>query len=580
MAPESPPLPRLRRRPVPEGSPLPGLHPVLDRVYRARGVTAAELDLSLAGLASRHDLGGLEEAAALVADTVAAGGRILVVADFDADGATGCALLLRALGDMGAQAPDYLVPDRQRHGYGLSPAVVELAAARRPDLLITVDNGITSLAGVEAARAAGMAVVVTDHHLPGPALPAADAIVDPNLPGDPFPSKHLAGVGVAFYLAAAVRARLDACGWFGRARPRPRLDRYLDLVALGTVADVVPLDRNNRILVHQGLGRLRSGQGCAGIRALLEAGRRDPGRAVAADLGFCVGPRLNAAGRLEDMGLGIRCLLEDDPGRARRLAAELDELNARRREIEAGMRAEAEALVEGLDPGSGGLPAGVCLFEPDWHQGVVGIVAGRMKDRLHRPVVAFARDRGGMLKGSARSVRGCHIRDAVAAVDRDHPGLIRRFGGHAMAAGLVLAEGGLETFSARIARAVEARLGPVPPEPEIWTDGLLEEAHLDLATAETLRGAGPWGQAFPEPLFEGRFRVRHRRVVGETHLRLRLETAGGREVDAIFFGGAPLADACAGGEVELVYRLDVNEYRGRCLQLVVEGLAPPGWLDA
>ncbi|MGH8370310.1 MAG: DHHA1 domain-containing protein, partial [Gammaproteobacteria bacterium] len=453
------------------------------------------------------------------------------------------------------------------------------AAQRQPDLIITVDNGISSLAGVAAAHAAGIRVLVTDHHLPGAELPAADAIVNPNLPGDGFPSKSLAGVGVVFYLLMALRAHLRTQGWFeARGIAEPNLAEFLDIVALGTVADLVALDHNNRVLVAQGLARLRAGRGIPGIHALLETGKRDAARLTAADLGFTVGPRLNAAGRLTDMSLGIECLLTDDLARARQLATRLDELNHERRDIEAQMQDDALRILDGMgmhddDPD---LPFGLCLFDETWHQGVVGIVASRIKERVHRPVIAFARADDGSLKGSGRSVKGLHLRDALEAVSTRHPGLIEKFGGHAMAAGLSLGANQFQAFADAFDTEVRRLLSPEDMTGIIHTDGELEPEFLTLECAALLRDAGPWGQGFPEPSFDGEFRLLERRLVGGAHLKLALmQPITGQRLDAIAFRqtGEHLPADCE--RVRIVYRPDVNEFRGeRCLQLLVEHVEP------
>ena len=542
--------------------------PVLARLYAARGVrSAAELDLGLGGLAPVGSLEGVEAAAELLAAHLARGARILVIGDFDADGATSTALLVRVLRTLGADV-SYLVPDRFVHGYGLSPALVRDAAQRAPALLVTVDSGINCHPGVALARELGMEVLVTDHHLPGETLPPATAIVNPALPGQAFPSRCLAGVGVAFYLAAALARRVGA--------DKGLVPGLLDLVALGTVADLVPLDRNNRILVEHGLRRIRAGACCAGITALLRAGNRDPRTAVTTDLAFAAGPRLNAAGRLDDMSVGIECLLSDDPGRAGELATLLSSLNEERKQIEAQMQQEALRAVAGLEPAAGRLPPVLCVHRPGWHSGVVGLVAARLKERYHRPVVAFAADDGGMLKGSARSVPGLHIRDALADVDALHPGLIERFGGHAMAAGLTLAPGSLGDFRTALAAAVAARLEPGLLDGEIVSDGELPEEALGLATAELLRDAAPWGQGFPEPVFDGCFELLDARTVGLDHLKMRVRPAGGRRImDAIAFRQADRLGNARPARLQLAYRLDVNEYNGlRSAQLVVEYLQP------
>ncbi len=567
---------RVRRRVPPEnGEALPAtLHPVLRRLYAARGVTSAEeLDHGLARLLPHHDLGGVEEAAALLEEAIGRGEPITVVGDYDADGATGTALLLRGLRALGAARVGYLVPSRLRDGYGLGPSVVEAlrSGGEAPALLVTVDNGIAALEGVRAARAAGMRVVVTDHHLPGARLPEADALVNPRLPGDRFPSKALAGVGVAFYLLAALRARMRAAGRLP-AGGGPRLAALLDLVALGTVADLVSLDANNRVLVEQGLARIRAGRACPGITALLEVAGRDPRRAVSADLAFAAGPRLNAAGRIAEMGLGIECLLADEREQALALARRLDALNRERRAIEARMRDQAALELERLRL-DGALPAGLALFDPGWHQGVVGILAARVREQVHRPVVAFAPLGDGRLRGSARSVPGVHVRDAIERVASAAPGLVERFGGHAMAAGLTLAAGRLEEFQAAFAEVIGELLEGVEDPAVLITDGELEPEHHEIGLAEALRAGGPWGQGFPEPLFDGAFELLARRVVGERHLRLRLALPGRRApLEAIAFGAAG-GEQDPGGAARLraAYRLAVDEYRGgRSVQLLIE----------
>ncbi len=569
----------VRRAPVPPAV-LAGigadLHPVLARVYGARQVTAAsQLERSLERLWPPQLLKGMDQAVALLEQALRARQRILVVADFDADGATSCALVVRALRAMGAAQVSYLVPNRFAYGYGLTPEIVALAATHAPDVLITVDNGMSSVAGVRAARAAGMAVLVTDHHLPGAELPPANAIVNPNQPGDEFPSKHLAGVGVAFYVMLALRAQLRAHGWFRAQRlPEPNLAQLLDLVALGTVADVVPLDHNNRILVAQGLARINAQVLSEGVRALLDVAGRRPGRITTADLAFCAAPRLNAAGRLADMSLGIECLLQDDAAQARRLAAELDGLNRERRALEADMQAQALQTLEALNADGAALPKGLCLFDETWHQGVIGLVAARIKERVHRPVIALAPAQGAELKGSARSIPGLHIRDTLDAVAARHPTLLQKFGGHAAAAGLSLAREHLAAFRAAFDAEVGRRLSDEDLEGRIWTDGELAPEDCTLALAEALRAAGPWGQAFPEPVFDGRFEIAAQRVVGERHLKLALRH-GERVLDAIAFNAAPHGTPLAAARVHAAYRLDVNEYQGeRSLQLVVEHLLP------
>ena len=572
----------IRRRPPPAASVLmpTDLSPLLRRLYLARGVRDEQgCRLPLAALQPAAALHGIDRAAARLAELVMGGGAILVVGDYDADGATGSALAVRGLRALGAARISYLVPSRFAYGYGLSPAVVEAARDWSPDLILTVDNGIAAVEGVARAKELGIEVIVTDHHLAGEVLPAATAIVNPNQPGDPFPSKHLAGVGVVFYLLAALRAQLRDLGWFGPERQSPNLADFLDLVALGTVADVVTLDQNNRILVERGLKRIRAGTGNPGIRALLAVAGCDPNRAVARDLGFHAGPRLNAAGRLEDMSLGVDLLLTDDPEQALRMARELDELNRRRREIEGDMKQEADVALAALHLEPGGLPPALCLYEPGWHQGVIGILAARVRERWHRPAIAFAPGEDGLLRGSARSVEGLHMRDLIDAVDKRHPGLIVRFGGHAMAAGLTLAAAALEPFRVAFCQAVRDEIGDAPPVREILSDGELPPQAFNLATAQALRHAGPWGKGFPEPVFDGVFRVLDRkRLGGGEHLRLRLnaENGGGLPIEGI---GFRLGDQYEGpgDRVRLAYRLDVNEFRGEFKpQLILEHLE---WLE-
>lgn len=554
------------------------LHPILRRIYRARSVRSAlELDRSLERLAPPDALLGMSQAVELLTQALRNRQRVLIIADFDADGATSCALVMRALRAMGACEVAYLVPNRFEYGYGLTPEIVQIAATRRPDILITVDNGISSVDGVRCAQALGMKVLITDHHLAGAELPSADAIVNPNQMGDEFSSKALAGVGVAFYVMLALRARLRAEGWFvEQGIPEPNLAKLLDLVALGTVADVVPLDANNRILVAQGLARIRAGQCCPGIHALIAVGGRDEARLSATDLGFVVAPRLNAAGRLTDMSLGIECLLTDDSSRAGELAQRLEQLNRERREIERDMREQAATAVAALQLGAG-LPRGLCLFDESWHQGVIGIVAARVRERTHRPVIAFAPASGTEIKGSARSVPGLHIRDALDAVATRHPQLLRKFGGHAMAAGLTLERDCFSDFAAAFDDEVSRWLGEDDLHGTILSDGELTAADFTLELAETLRSGGPWGSAFPEPIFDGVFDVVEHRVVGKKHLKLALRPSdGGRVLQAIAFGAADTQPS-NGGRVQAAYRLDVNEYRGnRSLQLVVEHMEPVG----
>ncbi|HBK4793816.1 TPA: single-stranded-DNA-specific exonuclease RecJ [Serratia marcescens] len=571
---------QLRRRPAADDTHLPAsLPPLLRRLYALRGVQGEqELERGVKGMLPWQQLDGIGDAVNLLQQALADGRRIMVVGDFDADGATSTALTVLALRSMGGATVDYLVPNRFEDGYGLSPEVVEQAAARGAELIVTVDNGISSHAGVDVAHAKGMQVLVTDHHLPGETLPAAEAIVNPNLRGCAFPSKSLAGVGVAFYLMLALRARLRDSGWFEqRALAMPNLAELLDLVALGTVADVVPLDANNRILVYQGLNRIRAGKCRPGIRALLEVANRDARQLAANDLGFALGPRLNAAGRLDDMSIGVALLLSDDIAQARMLANDLDALNQTRREIEQGMQVEALQLCDQLERTSTELPYGLAMYHPEWHQGVVGILASRIKERFHRPVIAFAPAGDGILKGSGRSVPGLHMRDALERLDMLNPGLMMKFGGHAMAAGLSLEEARFDEFRQRFGELVGEWLDPAMLEGVIWSDGELAMQELSLTTAELLREGGPWGQAFPEPTFDGKFRILQQRLVGEKHLKLMVEPLGGGPLlDGIAFNvDTTLWPDSSVREVELAYKLDVNEFRGnRNVQLLIQHLWP------
>jgi len=551
------------------------LHPVLERVYAARGVCSqSDLDHSLLRLLPVGTLEGIPAAVELLLAHRMR--RVLVVGDFDADGATSCALVVRALRACGFASVDFLVPNRFEFGYGLTPEIVTLAATRMPSLIVTVDNGISSHAGVAAARERGIDVLITDHHLPATQLPDASVIVNPNLASSRFGSRSLAGVGVAFYVMAAVRRALDSAGLTSSAAAG--VAELLDLVALGTVADVVPLDANNRVLVAQGLRRIRAGRCVPGIRALLALSGRAAADLTAADLAFGVAPRLNAAGRIDDMTVGVQCLLADEDGAARELAGRLDALNEERRAIEARMQQEALSAVRVLEKPleSAAQRSGVCLFDESWHQGVVGLVASRVKERLRRPVIAFASADAASLRGSARSIEGVHIRDVLDSIAARHPGLIHRFGGHAMAAGLTLERERLDEF-ARAFDAEVARCLPVAGATDaVETDGELSVEEIALATAEALRAGGPWGQAFPEPCFDGLFSIRNSRVIGERHLKMWVEPAGsGRSFDAIAFNhltpGSPVVPPA--GPLQLVYRLEVNEYQGeRRLQLLIDHL--------
>ena len=550
-----------RRKSRGEASGWPAsVHPVLQQIYAARGVfTPAQADHRLAHMLSPQTLGGMAQAVELLVQAIGEDWTILIAGDYDCDGATGTAVAVRGLRMLGARRVSYAIPNRFVHGYGLSTALVE-SLQPTPQLIVTVDNGVASVAGVEAARARGIRVIVTDHHLPGEQLPACDAMVNPNLAGDPFPSKMLAGVGVMFYLLLALRARLHEQGAFGTKKPD--LASLLDLVALGTVADLVPLDFNNRVLVEAGLQRIRSGRACAGITALVESGKRSLATLCSSDLGFAVGPRLNAAGRLEDMRLGVECLLTDDVGQARSYAEQLSAINMERRDLQASMVAEAEQMVVGLTDISA---IGVALFEPSWHAGVIGLVASKLKDRLHRPVIAFApasEDEPDSLRGSARSISGFHIRDALAAIDARQPGLIERFGGHAMAAGLSLKRSDYERFAAAFDAIAREMIEPERLQAVLYTDGELPPGCASLALARQLRQAGPWGQAFPEPLFDNLFDCASWKVMGEKHLRLQLrDPRDGALHDAVMFNayhGQPPPP-----RLRAAYELTINDWQGR-----------------
>jgi len=549
------------------------LSPILRRVYAARGIREfSELNRSLSALQSPARLPDIERAAKRLADAVVAQEHILIVGDFDADGATAVALCVKILRDMGATEVSFLVPNRFEFGYGLSPEIVALAARQSPQVIITVDNGVSSVAGVHKANDLGIDVIVTDHHLPGPELPAAYAIVNPNLPQAQFPSRAMAGVGVAYYVMSALRSELRTRQWFEQ-RSEPNLAQYLDLVALGTVADVVPLDANNRILVHQGVARMRAGKCLPGIKAIAEIARRNLSTLSAQDLGFALGPRLNAAGRLEDMSLGIKCLLADDIGTAREMATALDRLNQARRELEQDMVGDAEYMLASDQLDTDRL--GLTVYHESFHQGVVGIVAGRLREKFNKPVIAFA-DAGPSapdeLKGSARSIAGLHIRDVLDWVAASHPGLLLKFGGHAMAAGLSIKRAHLERFKVIFDKAVQQYANDELFQARMLTDGELEAEDLSLEMAQVLADGGPWGSGFPEPAFIGTFSVVSQRVVGEQHLKLVLKNDG-RVIDAIAFRQAPLVDATQ--NVRIVYRLSINDFgQWPTPQLMVEYLEP------
>lgn len=568
---------QISRRPKKDSQHLPDqLHPRLKQIYADRGVEdAAQLNRSAKALLHYDQLQGVDKAVSLLAQAIAANKKIIIVGDFDADGATSTALSMMSLRMMGSTNHDYLVPNRFDFGYGLSPEIVEVAAQQQAEVIMTVDNGIACFAGVEKAKSLGITVIVTDHHLAAESLPIADAIVNPNQPGCGFLSKNLAGVGVAFYLMLALRAELKSNGWLEqKGLPVPNLADLLDVVALGTVADVVPLDENNRILVHQGLQRIRSDKCRPGIQAIIEVAGKEKSRLVASDLGFVVGPRLNAAGRLDDMSLGIECLITDDPARARQIAVQLDSLNRERREIEGSMQQEAVKALEGLNLEASTLPYGLVLYKADYHQGVIGILAGRIKDKYFRPTIAFAHQDDDTLKGSARSIPGLHIRDLLEEISNRYPGIIGKFGGHAMAAGLSLPLKNLSAFEQVFHQIAEENLKDKPLAGELISDGELLAEEFTLAFAQCLKDAGPWGQGFPEPLFDGEFKLMDQRLVGSKHLKMMVKHESGVLIDAIAFN-VDLAQwpnqQCS--HVSLAYKLDINEFRGRTsLQLMVDGV--------
>lgn len=557
------------------GEDLKELHPLLQRLYLARGIhTKSQIGRELSDLLPYQEMLHIQEAAAHVAFALQTEKKILIVGDFDTDGATSTALAILALRAMGCKNVDFIVPNRFIYGYGLSQGIVDLAyQEKKPDMIITVDNGISSNEGVERANQLGIEVIITDHHLPSEKLPPAKVIINPNQPGDKFASKCIAGVGVIFYLMLAVRARLDDQEWFTKHNiPRPNMAQYLDLVALGTIADVVPLDKNNRTMVHKGLARIRSGATMPGILALLDLANRPLVRLQAVDLGFVLGPRLNAAGRLDDMSLGINCLLADVLPKAKEYAQKLDELNCERRALEAQMQQEAFDIVNNLNLNKK-LPLGICIYDENWHQGIVGLVAARIKEKLHRPVIAFAKGEDNLLKGSARSISSLHIRDLLEKIAIRNPKLITKFGGHAMAAGLSLEPSAYADFSEAFAEAVAEEVGQNELCHKIYTDGPLNDEDFTFETAELLRHGGPWGPGFPEPLFDGEFKLINQRLVGRRHLKMVLQTADSDQyLDGIAFNVDltkwPNYDC---EYIRLVYRMDINEYRGRKkLQLVVE----------
>lgn len=567
----------IKRRSLTEGTEPLSENPLLDRLYRSRQIkNSTELDHTLAAMLPPNLLWGMEKAVDLLVQARQTEKKIVVVGDFDADGATSTALVVQALGQLGFTNVDYLVPNRFEQGYGLSVDVAKQALEKQVELLITVDNGVSSFEGVAFLKAQNVQVLVTDHHLPAEHLPDADAIVNPNLADCGFPSKSLAGVGVAFYVMLALRAKLRELGVFDQ-KSQPNFSELLDLVALGTVADVVPLDQNNRIFATQGLQRIRAERCRYGIRALAEVANRDIRRLSAADLGFSIAPRLNAAGRLDNMSVGVELLLADTMESARALALELDGLNQTRKEIEQGMKLEALEICRNLTALQQQLPLGVVLYQADWHQGVLGIVAARIKDQFHRPVIAFTQEQEGLLKGSARSIEGLHIRDALERLHSRHPEMIVKFGGHAMAAGLTIRQELLDNFKKAFDEVVVELLNQEQLQGTIWTDGELNSHFFNVETAELLKYAEPWGQAFPEPMFDGEFRILQQRLVGQKHLKMMVEsTQGGPLLDAIAFNvDTRYYPDLSIKQAKFAYKLDVNEFRGnRTLQLLVDYIEP------
>ena len=579
---------KITRRDVPEEINLPDtLHPVLKRVYAARDIKSAdELDYSLASLLPFKTLSNIDEAVELLKEVLEKQQRVLIVADFDADGATSCALMIRGLTMMGIKDIVYVVPNRFEYGYGLTPEIVDVALDYDPDLLITVDNGISSIAGVKRAKENGVNVLITDHHLPGENVPEADAIVNPQLKDDPFPSKNIAGVGVVFYILLALRASLREDGWFERnSSDIPNLANLLDIVALGTVADVVPLDKNNRTMVTHGLKLIKHNKTIPGIAAILDVSGKTLPTITATDLAFSIAPKLNAAGRLTDMSLGIECLLTDDLDKAKDMASQLNALNTERRQIQDDMQEQAMSLLDAyLQKTSDDIPLGLSLYDSNWHQGVIGILAAKVKETFNRPVIAFARESDDesiekdnvIIKGSARSIQGLHIRDLLEDMTRLYPGLILTFGGHAMAAGLTINESDFKTFSNCFVETIKQHISLEEMQHECLTDGELTSNDLSMQLAQIIQTAGPWGQHFPEPVFEGQFKVMDKRIVGDKHLKLKLQIDGNNRIfDAIAFNQTDEEWPYNSNEIRSTYRLDINEYRGNSqLQLIVDYLEP------
>ncbi|TRY30605.1 single-stranded-DNA-specific exonuclease RecJ [Aliiglaciecola sp. M165] len=567
-----------RRAPVDDSHLSDISHPVIRQIYANRGVdSTTQLDKRVNALLHYQQLQGIDGAVQVFADAIANKQKIIIVGDFDADGATSTALSILSLRRMGAENIEYLVPNRFDFGYGLSPQIVDVAHQQGAQVIMTVDNGIACIEGVDRAKQHNMRVVVTDHHLAADQLPNADAIVNPNQPGCDFLSKHLAGVGVAFYVMLALRSHLKSKNWFEKtAIVEPNLAEYLDIVALGTVADVVPLDENNRILVHQGLQRIRSGRCRPGITALIDIAGRNASTMVASDLGFVLGPRLNAAGRLDDMSLGIECLLCDDPRDARKMALQLDNLNKERREIQESMQQEALSSLQSIEHSDLESRAGIVLYKQDYHQGVVGILAGKIKDKYNRPTIAFAHQTDSLLKGSARSIQGIHIRDLLEDINNQFPQVIDKFGGHAMAAGVTLKLEQLEAFQRAFAHVSQKWLEAHDLTDNVMTDGELQDVDFSIDFAQQLKNAGPWGQGFPEPIFDGEFRIHEQKLLSGKHLKLLLSSSDGQLIDGIAFNVDTQSLPSERAErVKLAYKLDINVFRGRTnLQLMIEALEP------
>ena len=570
---------KIINRDVPDGINLPdSIHPVLKRIYASRNIKSSEdLDYSLGSLIPYEELGGIDDAVILLQEMITQKKRILIVADFDADGATSCALAIRGLTAMGAEDVIYVVPNRFEHGYGLSPKIVDVALDHDPDLIVTVDNGISSISGVAHAKKNGIKVLITDHHLPGDKLPSADVIINPQLKEDKFPSKNLAGVGVIFYILLALRAKLKAEDWFDEKKIKyPNLANLLDLVALGTISDLVPLDKNNRTMVAHGLKLMRKNKSKVGILAILNQSGRQLSTLTSGDLSFAIAPRLNAAGRLTDMSLGIECLLTDDKENAVEMAKKLNQLNIDRRQIQDNMEEQAFTEFEKyLQDTSKKIPHGICIYNQNWHQGVVGVLAAKIKEKFNRPVIVFAQECQGILKGSARSITELHIKDVFDEIARLYPELILTFGGHAMAAGLTIEESQFDRFSDVFNKVVNRYISSDSLEDQCLTDGELSDDDFSLPLALAIQNAGPWGQSFPEPIFVGQFKILDKRVVGESHLKLKLQSRNNNTLDAIAFNMTDDDWPSKLEQITSTYRLGINNYRGHSqIQLFIEHIEP------